>query len=373
MKLLIAGGGVAGAAAACLLGPEATLVEREPAAHDKICGEFISAEAVPYLRRLGLDLEALGAAPVHAVRLVHGRRVATGRLPFRAYGLSRRVLDETLLRRAEQRGARVLRGCAVRSLQDGVAEVAGFGRCEAEAVFLATGKHELRGAKRVPARPPDDLVGQKMYFRLDAAQAAALAGHVELVLFGGGYAGLQAVENRSANLCLLLQRDRFVASGQSWPGVQALLEAESAHLATRLRGASPLLDRPLTIFRVPYGYVHRPTLADPANVFRLGDQAGVIPSFCGDGVAIALHTAFAAVNARHEDAPAYHRRLRRDLGPQIARAGAIASLARAAPSVLVNLARLCPAALGLAARLTRIPPDAISPGQRSNWGEYAPG
>ena len=82
VKAVIAGGGVAGAAVACLLGRDALLVEREAAAHDKICGEFLSWEAQAYLRRLGLDLHGLGASPIHSIRLVHGRQVAAARLPF---------------------------------------------------------------------------------------------------------------------------------------------------------------------------------------------------------------------------------------------------------------------------------------------------
>ena len=294
MRVLIAGGGVAGGTAACLLGPACTLVEREAGPHDKICGEFVSAEAIGYLRRLGVDPEALGAVPVHSVRLVHGGTVATTRLPFPALGLSRRLLDEALLRRAEALGATVLRGHAVRRVEDGVADIAGLGRFPGHAVFLATGKHDLRGLRRMPARTPEDLVGLKMYLRLAPAAAAALAGHVEVLLFPGGYAGLQSVEDGQANLCVLLEKAAFEAAGESWDGVVSLLGGSSPHIAARLRGAAPLLPRPLAIFRVPYGFVHRPGPGDSDGVFRLGDQMAVIPSFSGDGVSLAMHTAFAA-------------------------------------------------------------------------------
>src|SRR6185312_7771726 len=141
------------------------------------------------------------------------------------------------------------------------------------------------------------------------------------------------------NLCVLLDRRRFLAAGQGWATVQALLEAESPHLSARLRGARPLLERPLSIYRVPYGFVHRPGPAEPANVFRLGDQAAVIPSFSGDGVAMALHSAFAASAAvREGDAAAYHAGLRRDVSGQVAAAGAIYRLGRSAPAALVRAA-----------------------------------
>lgn len=363
MTAVVVGGGVAGAAAACRLaraGRDVLLIERESGPHDKICGEFISHEARHYLGRLGVSLPALGAAPIGAVRLVHGERVARTPLPFPAFGLSRRVLDEALLARAETSGATVARGHAVRSLDaDGRLDVDGMGELRPQALFLATGKHDLRGARRVPARPPEALIGFKLYYALAPAEREALRGHVEVLLLRDGYAGLQPVEGERANLCLLVRREAFEAAGGTWPGLAEALTRECPHLARRLAGAVPLLDRPLTIFRVPYGHLHAPAPSDPPGLFRLGDQVGVIPSFCGDGVSIALHSAFAATAAG--DAAEYHARMRRDLEGQIGRAGWMYRAGRAAPGLAVQAARLWPGALRWAARLTRIPTGALLP------------
>ncbi len=361
MKVLIAGGGVAGAAAACLLGPDSVLIERTTGAHDKMCGEFVSAEAIDYLNRLGIDLVGLGAVPVHGVRLVYGATVAQAALPFPAMGLSRRVLDAALLAQAAARGATVLRGDAVRRVIDGVAEVAGSGRFPGHKVFLATGKHDLRGVARQPRRAPDDLIGLKMYLAVGASQAAALTGFVEVIVFRGGYGGLQAVEGGGVNLCLLLERTVFAEAGESWAGVQAMLEAISPHLATRLKGARTLLDRPLAIARVPYGFVHRAAPSDPAGLFRLGDQAAVIPSFSGDGVSMALHSAFVAAGSLQGGSASYHARIRRDVGAQVARAWTIYRAGRIAPGVLTRGAVLWPGALRWAARMTRLPVTAGMP------------
>ena len=351
MTALVVGGGVAGAAAACLLGPGATLVERERGPHDKICGEFVSWEAQDALRHLGVDAAALGGAPIHSVRLVHGACAITVPLPRPGIGLSRRVLDEALLARAAERGATVLRGHAVRRLVPGGAEVSGLGRLQAARVLLATGKHDLRDVRREVTAAP--LVGLKMYYRLHPAAAAALEGHVEVILFPGGYAGLQMVEGGRANLCLLIQQRTFDAAGAAWGGVVAHLCRHSPTLAARLDGAVPLLDRPVAIARVPYGFVHRPGPADPPGVLRLGDQMGVIPSFSGDGMAIALHTAFAAVE--QTDAAAFHRRMRTDLRGQIGRAMVLHRLGQSVPGMLATAARAWPGALALVARLTRVP------------------
>ena len=171
MSVLIAGGGIAGAAAACLLGPSATLVEREPGPHDKICGEFISWEAQDGLGRLGIDVASLGAAPIHVVRLVHIATITEATLPRTGAGLTRRVLDEAILERATFLGATILRGHTVRRLVPGGLEVDGIGRLGADRVLLATGKHDLRDARR-RARP-GDLVGLKMHLRLTPTSATS--------------------------------------------------------------------------------------------------------------------------------------------------------------------------------------------------------
>ena len=67
--------------------------------------------------------------------------------------------------------------------------------------------------------------------------------------------------------------------------------------AERLAGADPCWTKPLSIYGIPYGFVHRADAPSP-RIHRLGDQLAVIPSFCGDGIAIALHSAALAVD-RH--------------------------------------------------------------------------
>lgn len=360
--VLVAGGGLAGAGAAALLaraGKAVTLVERTAGPTDKICGEFLSAEAAGTLAALGLDVAALGGAPISHVRLVRGGKVVATALPFAGVGLSRRVLDEALLQHAAACGVDVRRGQAVRGVtvdDESVAlEVDGGGTLCGGRLLLATGKHELRGWRRAEGAE-NGLVGFKMYFRLAPDALATLAGHVELIMFRDGYAGLQMVEGERANLCLLVNKARLAACG-GWDGLLAWLCEASPHLAARLAGADALLAAPLSIARVPYGFVHR--AAGPSLVYRLGDQAGVIQSFTGDGMAIALHSAMLAARAVLRGAPSavYHRQLARDVTGQIWRAGALYRMASApaAQPALLGLARLWPAGLALAARMTRVP------------------
>ena len=102
-EIVIVGGGLAGASAACILadaGCPTLLIERDAEPRHKVCGEFLSIEAQTYLADLGLDLDRLGASRISRIRLAHGRSTTEADLPFLARGLSRRILDEALLRQA---------------------------------------------------------------------------------------------------------------------------------------------------------------------------------------------------------------------------------------------------------------------------------
>jgi flavin-dependent dehydrogenase len=361
---LVIGGGLAGSMTALRLtsaGREVALLERERAAHHKVCGEFLSREAVDCLAAAGVNPIELGAESIRSVRLTSKRRVIKTALPFAALSLSRCVLDEALLTRAAQAGCMVERGAFVESLEkrDGLwhAELRG-GECwSAPTVFLANGKHDLRGLERAPG-PHGDMVGFKLHWRLAPLQTAAMRGYMELYLFPGGYGGLSLVEGGVANFCLVVRRVALRKIG-GWPELLAAIQHENPHVAERLRGASPLWERPLAISSIPYGY-----LAErPNGLWCVGDQAAVIPSFTGDGMSIALHSAMLAAQMHLGGANAdeYHRALHAHLSRGIRLATALSrAMVTGAGRALtpVGLA-IFPSAMRWIANSTRIPERAL--------------
>lgn len=293
VQALVIGGGIAGGAVAAHLaraGREVVLIERKATPHDKVCGEFISGEAVYYLKGLGIDLATLGAVPISTVN-VHTPRSAVGcRLPFPAVSISRRLLDEGILRQASVGGAELRRGRAVRSLQRlgerWIVELDDGSKIAARDTFLATGKFDLRGWKRPPG-DQNDLIAFKLHWRMAAAQVNALGPCVELFLFPGGYAGIEPVENGILNLCLVVRGRHFARLGGRWEALLSMLRAHFSRLQQALAGREACWNRPLAVASNPYGFVQR----RGDGPWRLGDQAAVIPSFSGDGIAIALHSA----------------------------------------------------------------------------------
>jgi flavin-dependent dehydrogenase len=279
-------------------------------------------------------------------------------LSFHAASLTRKALDTALMAKAIAAGVRVERGRSVQALartasgmwQATLDDAATF---EAPTVFLATGKHDLRGHAR--PEDPQRWVAFKMYFRLAPAQAAELVRASELMLYPGGYGGIQPVEGGIANLCCVVQQRFLARAGHRWESFLVKMLQDCPHLAMRLAGAEPLLARPVAITHIPYGYIRRST---ENGLYCIGDQAAVIPSFTGDGISIALHTARCAVAAclTGEPAPLFQAKLRSSLLVQMRLAefaadGLNNSLARA---VLPFCLRVWPGAMRVTARLTRI-------------------
>jgi len=364
MSVLIIGGGLAGSAAAITLaraGCKVTLVEREPKPHHKVCGEFLSREALLYLASLGLDVAALGAVPIHNVRLAS----VEATLPFAAMSLTRRKLDEHLLQTAELAGANILRGCRVDLLQREPEShtwraTLGSTTLHADTIFLATGKHDLRTQPR-PAGRQCNLIAFKMYYQLTPTQAAALASSVELIFYPGGYAGLQPVEDGTANLCCLIQRRELQRLG-GWDALATHMQTHSPLLRQRLYGAHPLLDKPLAISPIPYGYV-RETNQTADGLWALGDQAAVIPSFTGDGMSIALHSGCLAASMylQGKSSTQFHHQLHNEVSRQVSLATAISRALIWPPtrSAITAAVAVFPTLLDTVARRTRIKETAL--------------
>ncbi len=224
-------------------------------------------------------------------------------------------------------------------------------------VLLATGKHDLRGLPR-PVGVQADFVGLKMYLRLTATQVSAIDNTIELILLPRGYGGLSLVEGGIANLCFVLDRNLLRNTMRDWPGLAEFL-MRIPHVRARLAGAEPLLGRPLAISPIPYGFLRRDAIAE--NLFAIGDQAAVIPSFTGDGLAIALHSGRLAARAvlSGRSAQMFQADLHAQLRPQIDVATKLSrALVRQPQRMAAELATsLFPGLLRTIAARTRLAPE----------------
>src|SRR5258706_6371985 len=270
-ETVIVGGGPAGSATACglgALGRDVVLIERTAEPHHKVCGEFLSVETQTQLQRLGVDPSALGAAPIEQVAVYSSSRSVTSALPFRALSLSRYRLDDALLRRAQDSGARLKRNVAGKS---GTPAGAGWNVLfdDGETIYcrpfvLATRKMGLRGGD--DARD-GSLVGLKMHLRLAPEARPALKGRVGLFFLDGSHIGLELIANGIANLCFVLPRVTVAQLWSGWPALRRHLASALPSLAERLAGGEPLWDKPMAVV-CPTGGAPSPPIGTPLHPVR---------------------------------------------------------------------------------------------------------
>ncbi len=265
-KILVVGGGPAGAAAAIAAlseGAAVRIVERSRHSKHKVCGEFLSPEAVHILAMLGAGENFAGLKPARIRRclLCLGHREKRWNLVEPAFGLSRLELDKLLLERAGALGACVSRG------ESAVVEK---GRDGPEAVVLAAGRRPVSSQQ-------DRLFGFKAHFEGPADDA------VELYFEPQSYVGVSPIENGWTNVCGMapesaLRRHNF--------NVDEYLAA-SGPLAERLR---PLRRRMgwLMVCPLSFSAVVHP---DPdQHVYPAGDALGFVDPFTGSGILNSLLT-----------------------------------------------------------------------------------
>jgi flavin-dependent dehydrogenase len=362
IRPLILGAGPAGCAAAIAMagrGFRPVLIERQRETGDALCGGFLSWRTLDSLSALGI---APQGARITRVRLFSGHRMAEAALPRPAIGVSRRNLDTLLQAQAEQAGAAIERGVAVRALEGGALRLDDGAEMRAQALFLANGKHELRGARRDAAPSNDPTIGLRTRLPATPGLARMLDGAIELHLFRGGYAGLCLQEDGSGNLCLAVRRSRLRGEG----GPDALIGAigqEIPALGERMEAGWETID---AIANVPYGWRARATTP---GIFRLGDQAGVIPSLAGEGMGIAIASGVAAAAAFADggsaSSPFFQQRLAWATRGPIARATLLRDLGerRWGAAAMLAAMRLAPGAAGMAARWTRIAAPMVDDGR----------
>lgn len=351
---IVLGAGPAGCAAAIVLaeaGCEPILIDRDAEVGDALCGGFMSWRTVASLRTLGIDPMELGAHRVERLTLFAGKRRAEVRLPDAAWGLSRHVLDTALRERAVAMGAR---------LEIDRARAVASGSIEGErqswrsdAIFLASGKHDVRGESR-PREAVDAALGIRVRLAPHPELSRLIGDAIELHLFDGAYAGMVLQEDGSANVCLALRKSRLAREGGGPLDLLRALAEKSAPFAERWQHAPsrPAID---TIGSVPYGWIAEAT--EP-GLYRLGDQAAVIPSLAGEGMGIALASGRSAAQAYldAESAPRWQRAFARRATRPVTVAEAVWKAAETPALAKAGIAvtGMLPALATLAMRASRI-------------------
>jgi flavin-dependent dehydrogenase len=312
---IVIGAGPAGSSAAILLaraGWSVALLEASAFPRRKVCGECIAASNLPLLDALGLGepLRQRAGPELRRVALWCGEASVTAALPAGGDGspwgraLGREHLDLLLLERARATGATVLqpwRALAVRGDAHGAGyevDVEEVGAMQltlrAPVVIRAHGSWQpppADGTFREREHRGSDLLGFKATYR----DAALDDGLLPVLAFTGGYGGMVIASDGLATLACCIRRDTLSARRRDAGGAGARAgETVEALLRRECRGVREALEDASRVGPWLAAGPIRPgvRLGEHGGTFLVGNAAGEVHPIIGEGISMALQSAW---------------------------------------------------------------------------------
>jgi len=289
-EVLILGGGLAGLTAAIhlsKLGLQVTVIEKNDYPKHKVCGEYISNEVLPYFEWLGIDILKINPTSITKLQFsTQNGTTITTELPLGGFGISRYALDFHLYNKAIANGCVFLQETVENAIFDNdeftittsigtilksKIVIGAFGKRSAIDVklnrnFILKKSHWLAVKAHYTGEFPNDLVG--------------------LHNFNGGYCGVSKVENNAINICYITNYETYKLYKNN-EEFQKLVLSENRHLKILFEKSTLIFEKPLTIGQISFD--KKETVEN--HILMVGDTAGLIHPLCGNGMAMAIHSA----------------------------------------------------------------------------------
>ncbi|MEO0514143.1 MAG: NAD(P)/FAD-dependent oxidoreductase [Planctomycetota bacterium] len=308
LEVVVIGAGPAGSLAARglgLLGHSVLLVDKQNHPRPKVCGCCLNRYAITTLEQhsLGGLVERLGGRPLHRLNMIAAGRSAHVPLP-RGVSLSRGALDSALIVSAQEVGV---------EFRDGVsAKVKSLGRDVDEGHAIQLGNGDAVRARCVVVA--DGLGGSSLSsvpgFAVETQTASRVglggvtaepverhripSGTIEMACGQAGYLGVVELEDGRLDFAAAIDPSAIKAAG-GLPAAASLLMEQAG-----LNRDDWPVDRVERWRATPALTRRRTRLAGP-GVFVVGDAAGYVEPFTGEGMAWAI-AGGAAVAAVASDA-----------------------------------------------------------------------
>jgi flavin-dependent dehydrogenase len=352
---VVIGAGPAGAVSARELargGARVLLVDRAHFPRPKVCGCCVNGSAIGTLSRLGLSHVLANAVPLREVKLARGARSATVPLPA-GVALSREAFDTALVEEAVRAGAEFRPGTSAKLVE--LIGGTGFPACaarevrvgdeleRANVVIVATGLVGNDGTPEAGSR-----IGAGAQVPADCVPAFYANGTIFMATGRGGYVGLVRVEDGRLDVAAAFDAHFVRASGSPGAAAEAVLRETGWPVPSNL-AALPWKGTP--------ALTRRAKQLAGARWFAVGDAAGYVEPFTGEGMAWAVASAAALAPITLRAAREWHPRFVREW--EAAHRRAIG--ARQRTCKLVSRVLRSPALTALAVRALGIVPALARP------------
>lgn len=289
--VIVIGGGLAGLFNSILLsrdGLKVTLVEKNAYPFHRVCGEYISNEVAPFLKRVDLYPAELNPAQLTQLQIssINGRSFHR-RLGLGGFGISRYSYDHWLANKAIASGAEIIQGVKagrVERANNAFHVQLSDGRLiSSRLVISAHGKRSTldREMNRSFLKKRSPFVGVKYHIETDLP-----ADLIALHNFEGGYCGVSQVEGSKFNLCYLADREKLKVQG-SIDALEKNILFANPLLHALFKNSKRLFETPAVINEI--SFEKKEPVLD--HIFFSGDSAGLITPLCGNGMAMAIVSA----------------------------------------------------------------------------------
>lgn len=289
-NVIIIGGGLAGLITGIRLARwdiPTTLIEKRSYPFHRVCGEYISNETELFLRKEGLYPDSFYPPKITQFQLssVTGKSIHLP-LDMGGFGISRHAFDHFLFEKAKRSGVEFLLNTEVESVE-----------LRNDLFHVKTPQRELTSTIVVGAfgkRSKLDATFQRPFFK-KRSPYVGVKYHVRtqhpsdliaLHNFDGGYCGISNVEEGKTNVCYLTHRHQVKKFG-SLREMEEQVLFKNLHLKSIFKNSEFLFEKPETINEISF------ETKEPVwnHLLMAGDAAGMITPLCGNGMAMAIHSA----------------------------------------------------------------------------------
>jgi len=299
----VVGGGLAGLSLGIQLrkaGYRVLVIEKDDYPRHKVCGEYISMESYPFLKRLGLPLDEMQLPIIDQLLVtdVKGRELRT-RLNPGGFGISRYRLDAALAGLFTGMGGELLTKTKAEQVSfDGEQFTVQAGQQQffAKAAAGTWGKRsnmdikQQRSFIQVQKKSLNNYVGIKYHIAYDWP-----APLIALHNFENGYCGISNVEDGKVCLCYLTTATNLQRAGNDIQQMEREILMQNPRLENIFAGAQFLWPQPQVISQI--SFQRKEQVLD--HMLLQGDAAGLITPLCGNGMSMAFHASKLAFEALH--------------------------------------------------------------------------